>query len=329
MDIGNLLQRSWNVFWKNKVIWVFGVVAAFAGGSDYSVNFRFNVSRPVQPGEAIFPPQLRDFLTSPALPAIIVVLVVIFVLIGLVFFLVNRLAQGAMIGMADEADRAGSTSLGSGWRTGKGKALRLFLIGILLSLPALILVIPAVVIFLASFLPLILTAARSGGGPARPEAFISGMMGAFGCFCSLICLAAILGLILRLLDRFAIRACVLEDLGIVASIKRGWQVATGNLGYTILLWFGFGIIGLIIGAVLAIPMAALALPAMFSFMESGRFGAQQIVLLLVMLIYGLIAGVGIGGILTSFNATAWTLAYRAFADKLGAKSPAPAADPGM
>jgi hypothetical protein len=325
MDIGNLLQRSWNVFWKNKVIWVFGVVAAFAGGSDYSVSFRFNVSRPAQPGEAVLPPQLRDFLTSPALPVIILVLVVVFLLIGLVFFLVNRLAHGAMIGMADEADRTGSTSLGSGWRTGRGKALRLFLIGILLNLPVLILVIPAVAIFLASFLPMIL-AAQGGRGPARPEALISGMLGAFGCFCSAICLAVILGLILRLLDRFAIRACVLEDLGVVASIKRGWRVATGSLGYTVLLWFAFGIIGLIVGGVLAIPMAALALPVMLSFMESGRFGAQQIVLILGMLAYGLIAGVVVGGILTSFNATVWTLAYRAFADKLTAQTPAPAAD---
>jgi hypothetical protein len=324
MDIGNLLKRSWNVFWKSKVIWVFGIVAALAGGSDYSVGFRFNVSRPAQPGEPILPPQLRDFLTSPALPAIILMLVVVFLLIGLVFFLVNRLAHGAMIGMADEADRTGSTSLGSGWRTGWGKALRLFLIGILLNLPVLILVIPAVAIFLASFLPMIL-AAQGGRGPAQPT-LISGMMGAFGCFCSAICLAVILGLILRLLDRFAIRACVLEDLGIVASIKRGWRVATGSLGYTVLLWFAFGIIGLIVGGVLAIPMAALALPVMFSFMESGRFGAQEIVLILGMLAYGLVAGVVVGGILTSFNATVWTLAYRAFADKLTAQTPAPAAD---
>ena len=39
-----------------------------------------------------------------------------------------------------------------------------------------------------------------------------------------------------------------------------------------------------------------------------------------------IAGVVVGGILTSFNATVWTLAYRVFADKLTAKTPAPAAD---
>ena len=325
MDIGNLLQRSWNVFWKNKVIWVFGIVAAFAGGSDYNVSFNFNVSRPVQPGEAVLPPQLRDFLTSPALPVIILVFVVVLLLIGLIFFLVNRLAHGAMIGMADEADRTGSTNLGSGWRIGRGKTLKLFLIGILLNLPVLILIIPAVAIFIASFLPLIL-AAQGGSGPARPEALVSGMMGAFGCFCSTICVAVILGLILRLLDRFAIRACVLEDLGVIASIKRGWRVATGSLGYTVLLWFAFGIIGLVVGAVLVIPMAALALPVMLSFMESGRFGAQQIVLLLAMLAYGLIAGVVVGGILTSFNATVWTLAYRVFADKLTAKTPAPAAD---
>ena len=328
MDIGNLLQRSWNVFWKNKAIWVFGIVAAFAGGSDYNVSFRFNVSRPVEPGEAVLPAQLRDFLTSPALPVIILVLVAVFLLIGLVFFLVSRLAHGAMIGMADEADRTGSTSLGSGWRTGRGKALRLSLIGILLNLPVLILIIPAVAIFIASFLPLILTA-EGGRGSAPPEALMSGMIGAFGCFCSTICVAVILGLILTLLDRFAIRACVLEDLGVIASIKRGWRVATGSLGYTVLLWFAFGIIGLIVGAVLAIPMAALALPAMFSFMESGRFGAQQIVLLLAMLAYGLVAGVVVGGILTSFNASAWTLAYRAFADKLTAKTPAPAVDTSM
>ena len=47
---------------------------------------------------------------------------------------------------------------------------------------------------------------------------------------------------------------------------------------------------------------------MFTNIRANQY--QAYVLLLAILAYGLIAGVGIGGILTSFNATVWTLAYR-------------------
>ena len=59
---------------------------------------------------------------------------------------------------------------------------------------------------------------------------------------------------------FAQRAAVLEDMGVIESIGRGWQVIKENLGEVIILLLLFLLLGLLVGlATLAvfIPLAAL------------------------------------------------------------------------
>ncbi|MBU3748790.1 MAG: hypothetical protein FGM36_16185, partial [Burkholderiaceae bacterium] len=38
IDLGKILTRAWQIIWNHKVLWVFGILAGFAGGSGGSGN---------------------------------------------------------------------------------------------------------------------------------------------------------------------------------------------------------------------------------------------------------------------------------------------------
>ena len=256
MNYGNVISESFNIFWKHKSLWIFGIMAALFGQSDYTfnVNYRESVSYPA--GEGL-PPGFQspfegtifaNFFENPA-PYIIAG-----IFLSLIWWVISNifgwLAQGALIGMADEADSTGSTSLGNGWNTGLGRLLPLFFIALVLALPMLLIIIPAAlwaVQFLYQFKDLFAT--------PDPEQLLAGMLpaffSAFACLIPLICIGALMGFVLNLLNIIAARSCVLENLGVMDSIKRGWQVAVGNIGYTLLTWFLLLVLQIIFGFIAA------------------------------------------------------------------------------
>ena len=61
------------------------------------------------------------------------------------------------------------------------------------------------------------------------------------------CLVLPVALVLNVLRSFANRACMLEDLGVLDSYKRGWQVLTANLGEAIVLFIVQVVVSIILG----------------------------------------------------------------------------------
>jgi hypothetical protein len=83
-----------------------------------------------------------------------------------------------------------------------------------------------------------------------------------------------------------------------------------HLGYTALTW-GLGVAISILFSVLAgLPALALLIP-MSTNMLAGNFSGLTIALIAGLVIYSLFVGVVVGGILTSLNATVWSLLFRA------------------
>ena len=319
MNYGNVISESFNIFWKHKLLWIFGIMAALFGQSDYSfsVNYRESVSYPAGEG---FPSDFQspfegtifaNFFENPA-PYIVAG-----IFLGLIWWVISNifgwLARGALIGMVDEADSTGSTSLSNGWKTGLGRLLPLFFIALLLALPMLLIIIPAALWafrFLYQFKDFFAT--------PDPEQLLEGMLptffSAFACLVPLICIGALLGFVLNLLNIIAARSCVLEDLGVVDSIKRGWQVAVGNIGYTLLNGFLLLILKIIFGFIAAMPALILWIPTARAIIY-GNWSAASITSALMMGLYLIVVVVIIGGILSSFNSTLWTKLYKAFRSK--------------
>ena len=44
MDYGKILSRAWQIFWKYKILWVFGILASCSANRGSSPNFNYSLS---------------------------------------------------------------------------------------------------------------------------------------------------------------------------------------------------------------------------------------------------------------------------------------------
>jgi hypothetical protein len=311
MDYGRILGRAWRVTWRWKILWILGFLAALGrGGSPgNSSSYSFDGSEWAHPVHADRWPEIAGIVAAVACLGL---------LIAIALWVVSVIARGGLIAGVQQVEDEDSTSFGRAWRVGVSRFWSLFGISFLTALPVIILVVAGLVALVAL-----------GFGTA--EAFdISDLAGAGGvtatvlCGGVLCCGGVILAVVLNLLRTFAERAAVLEGLGWIDAIRRGWQVIRENLGHTLIFWVVFLVIGIIFGIVvgggitiLMVPFAALFGSGM---LEPGPwliapmcFGGLLSALVLALL----------GSVLEVFTSATWTLAYREMTNL------APTPEPGL
>jgi len=220
--------------------------------------------------------------------------------------------------MVDDVDQHGTTSISNGWNAGKQRAVPLTIISVLFALPTLILNLPAIAggiwlfsQFFDTYRDMLL------GKSPSPEAMqtvfeplMSNIFTAFACIFPLICVGAIIGWLLSLLNKITARSFVLENLPISESIKRGWQITRKNLGHILLNGVVLIVIGVIFGWIAAIPALVIWVPVARALLHQS-WNISTIIAAIIMGFYFLIVAVAIGGILTSFNSVLWTKLYKA------------------
>jgi hypothetical protein len=256
MDYGQILRRAWDIIWEHKFLILLGVLVALTnGGNTPSSGASFGGSgsggdmEPPRDFEG-FPemPDFRDFGIPPVAGLFAVLLIAVAVVVGLAFWVVSTLARGGLIAGVDTITAGATTSFGQAFGAGWQKGWRLLGIGIV---PA----IPGLIIFVVGLL-------MAGVAMGVTEIFGRGgmMMGPnIALFAGLACIIVPIALILGLLRTFANRACMIEDLGVFASYKRGWEVLTGNLGEAVVLFLIQIGIGIAIGLLMILPGLLMAL----------------------------------------------------------------------
>ena len=316
MQYGPLLSRAWHIIWRNKIIWLFGFLAALGSGGGGGGNFNYRTSGgDFNPsGASGLPPELERLLTrifsdQTLVITIAVVIILIGLVIALVLALLAALGHSAMVDMVREADGTETTSFRAGWRTGLHRMLPTFLIRFLLGLPSFIIIMAGLAAFLASFIPLI---SRAGFRDAE-RLFAGGMLASlFLCFLPACCLGILLDIPLRVLETLSIRALVLEDRGIWGSIRRGWNILTTNLGDVVVVWLIFLLIGIGVGVAVGLPLAAIAFAAVFPLALMAATSPIFIVpLVLIGILLGLLSA-AIRSVVEAYSSSVWTLAYRQF-----------------
>jgi hypothetical protein len=317
MSFPDLFKRALALWWRTRALWPLGILAALVGAGDYSGgnNLNFNIPSGNTPGT--LPPGVADeWVRNPAVQAflanpwpLLLGIGVVIVLWSLIAALVGQLAHGAMIRVADQADRGLETGVGDGLRVGVARLLPMFLLSLIVALPALLFAVAIGVIAVGLIAQL---AAVGAGGAGSPEAALTAIGGAVLCLVPLGLLAVVLGIALGFFGRVAQRICVVEGRGPIASLGRSWGLVTRNFGNAFLTWLVTLLLGVAFGFASALPALAIALPAAFSFMNSGRIPWAALIALVV---YAFAVAVLLGGWLTSFNSTLWTLAYRSFVER--------------
>jgi hypothetical protein len=318
MDYADLIRRAWQITWRYKFLWIFGILMALCGqGNSSRANFQMNFS-----GSSDEPPQLPElppWLADLPIAAYVIAGLLVLLIFWALSIIVGAISRSALIRAAARAEAGEELSLAQSWRDGLAKAVPVGLLQLLLSIPMLILIGIVIALALVLFLPLVMQLLESPEEPPPLENLLTLIPFFFAGVCGFLCFNFIIQLVVALFLTFGSRAIVLEDQGVLASFGRSWQLFMQNLGSTIILAVIIIVITFVLGLILALPAAALLFPVMFGVMgdlASGSGLSLLTVLLVVVVGLGitLVFGV-ITGIFQVFSETLWTLAYRAFLRK--------------
>lgn len=319
-----ILKRALTITINYRALWIFGILLALTSGngigngggvnnSSSSTNTApaFNWQNPF--GELRIPPEVTNMWMGIAIGLACLILVLI-----VVGTIVRYVSETALIRLVDEHEKSGEQqTVRQGFRLGWSRqAWIMFLMDLLVGL-----------VFIALFLLLLALAALPllvWLTQSTPLHVIGTVISA-GLILLLVFAAIVAGLAVTLILTFARRVCALQDLGVRASLRRGFAIVKQRLGDVILMgvmMFGiellWGLVTLL--AMLAVIVAAAlvaGLPALLAGTIAGLLttGATPwivaaIVGVPIFLIAVVIPGALLGGWRQVFSASVWTLTYR-------------------
>jgi hypothetical protein len=323
MDHMQVLRRAWELTWRYRVLWVFGIILALTTSRGGNNGVQYNLGRQdlAAPGGPFFGPG-----TPPRIPAEIVstliavgiglaCLVLVLVVISLVL---RYVAETALIRLVDDHEATGERRrVGEGFRLGWSRtAWRLFLIDLVIGVPV---VLVFVVLFLVALAPLLLWTTRSNTAGAVGTVVTIGMVFLF------VLLAIVAAVVLTLLVRFFRRACALDGLGVIESIQHGFGLVRDHFRDVAIMWLimvgvslGVGVamflavilliaLGLLAGgvpALLAGGLTSLVAGGAVPWIVAAVVGAPVFLLVLILPMLFL------GGLIEVFKSSVWTLTYR-------------------
>jgi len=301
-NFGEVLTKAWQIIWKHKVLWIFGILAGCgqgggAGNGGGGGNTGFNTS------PRNLSPQVMQWFNSieqniRTYVAIAIALICVIWIITLFLSTVGKVGLIRGTSLADEGEE--NLIFGQLFSESMPYFWRVLGLTLILALPVFIfaLAIAAFVIFA------VVGAAASGSGNESLAALgIIPIM--IGCVCLLIPVM----FVLRMIFRQAERAVVLEDMAVLPSISRGWEVFRANLGPVIVMAIILAIIGFAAGLIISIPILLVVFPTVFAFaMGQGETYSPLILMGICLCIYIPIALV-LQGLATAYIESAWTLTY--------------------
>ena len=317
MDYGQLFRRSWDIVWQNKYLFILGFLAALGAGGNAGSGFNYNFPSSSTSSTSPFPPDFVDEVTGfwSQYGGLILGLICFFIILGIVFWLIRLAAQGGLIEAVDRIETGEKMSFGSAFSAGVARIGGLIGLHLLINLPFIIFGLIFSVVGGSFFM----TALRQGGeiseamgGTFAILAVCGGLVG---------CLLVPVGIIVQIVYPFAQRGLLLQQLGVMDSIRHGWQVVRSNIGDVILLIIAFLVIGFLFGlvtAVFTIPLAFLAAgPFILDAIQGNEisFGMTEIATLAFGgICLGFLAA-AVNSVLTAYRSATVTLAYQHFLEK--------------
>ena len=292
-NFGEVLSRAWQITWKYKVLWIFGILAGCTnggGGGSGGGNSGFDSG----PSDFDLPPELKRFFYQMEDFAewavdnwwIFIIIGLGILLLAVISIFLGTIGRVGLIKGSYEAEM-GATSLAFGelFSTSMPYFWRVFGLSFLIGLAVFILIIPIVLIGILS----------AGVG--------------FLCLMPLICILIPVSWAVSVIIEQANRAIVLEDLSIFDGLKRGWKIFKSNLGPMIvmaLILFG---ITLVLGIIIALPIFIVVFPTILAFATGeGQSFTPLYLAIACICLYAPVSWV-LNGVLTTFTQSAWTLTY--------------------
>lgn len=283
MDYGGILSKSWEITWKNKGLWVLGLLAGCTGGSgNPSQTSSLQMSRTTE-----LPWVEQSLRNVPEETWILVAigLVIFALVIAAVFIVLGLLGQAGLIAGVARADDTGSVRLAEAWAGGLPHFWRL--LGFTLLIIAVVLIV----------------ALAAGIFAAVTMGF--GMI----CLAFLICLLLPLGIVISAYLSLTQNGIVLENLGVFRALERAWQITRDNFWPVVAMALILAVIGLLAGIVFAIPFFLLAIPTLAFFFRDTSNLASLVPMLACVVVYVPLS-ILLSAVLRTFTSSVWTLTFR-------------------
>ena len=301
MDYGEVLGKAWKTIWKHKVLWIFGILASFGkGGGGGGSNGGGSGGRISGSGGDPFsnlPPEWAKFFENIGhyfenIQWWVIVLFILGIIILILFFAVlATIGKTGLIMGTQQADKTDEKiPFGTLLRSSFHYFWRVFWFNFLAGLAIFL-------IILAFLLPMILLGVATLGI-------------ALICIIPVLCLLIPLSWLVSILLEQSIIAIVVEDVGMLAGLKRGWQVCKQNPWQLILMALILGIGGGIIGFILAIPVFLAMLPLIVPLIAGTMDSLTTAAIISLVLCCAYMPFLYLlNGILTAFIQSAWTLTF--------------------
>ena len=299
-NFGEVLSRAWQIVWRHKVLWIFGIFAGCSrgggGGSGGGGNTGFETQGPD------LPPQVMRWLEIIAenlvtFAAVGIGLICVLWLIGIFLGTIGRI--GLIHGTSQADNGTENLIFGQVFSASLPHFWRVFGLSLLMALPFLV----VIAVVFAGLLAFALSA--SGGGDEAVFGLVAMVPLIIACACILVPVMIVIGLIVRQAER----AIVLENMSVFPALSRGWDVFRSHLGPIILMAIILFIINLAVGFVIAIPVFLIVIPTMFAFMAGEAQNWTPLAVMGVGLCLYIPVSLLLNGIAIAFSESAWTLTY--------------------
>ena len=290
-NFGEVLTRAWQIIWKYKVLWVFGILASCGrGGGSGSGGAGRGGGGGTGPSGANGMDQFGQWASQHAgLVALIVIVALVLILLFALLAAIGRI--GLIRGTYAAEQGAEQLVLGEMFSEGMPFVGRVFGLALLFGLIVVIVAVPIGVL----------------------GAFTGGVL--YLCLLPLICILVPATWVAGIIVEQANIAMVLGDLGIGDGLRRGWEIVRANLGPALIMGLILGVIGIVVGLVLAIPILIVVVPAAIAYAAGNGQSSVPLVLMGICICLYLPIAIFLQGILVSYIQSAWTLTYLRLASK--------------
>lgn len=299
-NFGEVLSRAWQIVWKHKVLWIFGILASCGrgggGGNGGGGNTGIEGQGPNLPPQAM---QWFQIIEQNLMTFIAIGIAVICLIWIITAFLSTVGRIGLIHGTSLIDGGAESLNFGQLFSESLPYFWRVFVLSLIVAIPILF-------VFAALFAGLIVFAISASGGNNDAGLGILAMVPVLiGCICILIPVMFVVGLIVRQAER----AIVLEDLSVLPALSRGWDVFRSNLGPIILMAIIMIVIGLVVGFVIALPVFIIVIPGVIGFLAGDAQNYTPLVFMGVCLCLYIPVSLLLNGIAIAYIESVWTLTY--------------------
>lgn len=284
MNPGAIWSQAWRLARQHSWLWLPGLFLAGLGSGNVDLTLPGTLNAV---GDRTLIYSVPDVMGIVFLSGVLAVG-------GVALWVAGAVARGALIVAVDRLADDQPIDLATALAAGVAHFGRLFLIGLPVAIPALLLTFVAYTGALASL---------SGPAATASNLVLTVLLPVCG-------LLVITSLALTLVQHFADRAAVLEDLGPLAAIRTGWSELVTHARQLRGTIAGWAALTVLVRLLLVLPTTGLMLPVLFSMVAGGGLAMPGLLLLAVAVFLTVIL-VLLLAVVNVFMSALWTLVYRA------------------